>query len=156
MANWKGTKGDWIPVEYSGRIMIQDTDDYTGKDLFDIDDVGEFLAKENVKLVIDAANTIQQCDLFPSELLSERDRFKELFEDYSQELDDTREDLKNIETLKNELVKVLAAAFLLIDKKVTDNLGFHIDLGTIISKNSVMNDIDRVFKKQGLIDKISN
>ena len=68
--NWKGTKGHYRKANrIFGRVMCETED---GRTLLVADAGGQPNGVEFAELIVDAANTIQQCDKLPSELLNER------------------------------------------------------------------------------------
>lgn len=71
MKNWKGTKGEVFSV-------VSDID-YSGNYTVRCDNRGVTFGEDehNAKLFADALNTINKCDLMPSELLKERDELLE-------------------------------------------------------------------------------
>jgi hypothetical protein len=97
---WKGTTGEWA-VNVKNTVSVKDTNqsicstwlmdashldernegeswlsmrDRTKKDREILHD---FIPSENTRLIVDAGNTIQKCDLLPSELLQQRDELLE-------------------------------------------------------------------------------
>lgn len=64
-------------------------------------------AEANAQLIADAGATTNQCGLLPSVLLEEHDRYKELFYDYSSELDETKLDNKKLLQQMDELKEML-------------------------------------------------
>lgn len=55
----KHTSAPWYPVEFAGVYILLDSDDYTGKNLFDSDEVGEVKAKANAKLAAAAPKMLK-------------------------------------------------------------------------------------------------
>lgn len=51
---FKGTKTEWHAIEFSGFIILKDSEFYEGKNLLDYSDVGEEVANANAKLAISA------------------------------------------------------------------------------------------------------
>ena len=71
MKNWKGTQGEWRAVS------LEATEVYTKRNEVHYGNDGECVAEYiacpiDAKLIADAGNTINKCDLFPSELLKQR------------------------------------------------------------------------------------
>ena len=79
--NWKGTKGKWefLPNQYNlgkgretgsiGSIKSNHSiDDFYICSVWG--DIPQEQADANAKLIADAGNTIQKCDMYPSELLA--------------------------------------------------------------------------------------
>jgi len=79
--------------------VVKNYEDVTFKPVKDIK------AESNLELWFDALNTIQKCDKMPSELLQESDRFQELYEDFSQELQETKLDYQKLKTERDELIE---------------------------------------------------
>ena len=68
----KHTKGKWYAVEYCGVYKIQDTNDYTGNDLLDEDQVMAKVAKANAKLIIAAPELLKDSNLDKLDHLSDK------------------------------------------------------------------------------------
>lgn len=75
MKKFKGTTGEWsIDSQISTRVLCNE-----GVTHVDVRHYEDKLieAEANAKLITDAGNTIQKCDLLPSELLKQRDELRE-------------------------------------------------------------------------------
>lgn len=71
MKNWKGTTGEWAVNDlFNNQIIVyvKDSEEY-------VLPISE--NKFNAQLIADAGNTIQKCNLIPSELLRQRDELIE-------------------------------------------------------------------------------
>ena len=83
MKNWKGTTGEVFTVKsdskYTGEYSVFSN---SGAPTF-----GEDI--ENVKLIEDSFNTIQKCDLLPSELLQQRDKLLEALKESNKVISNT-------------------------------------------------------------------
>ena len=80
------TKGKWYAVEYAGFVSIQDVESYeyaASHNILTFDCVGKKEALANGLLIADAGNTYQQCNLLPSELLSQRDELLRVLKELS-------------------------------------------------------------------------
>ncbi len=77
MSKFKGTKGEWEVVDnYDNDSKIYvGTDNQEGNEVYNIetDEMNYMQDFANAQLIADAGNTIQKCDLLPSELLEQRD-----------------------------------------------------------------------------------
>jgi len=81
---FKGTKGEWIAnLEYMPDHTIvevtsgdSNTEDWAMFTLYNAKD--RKTQEANAKLIADAGTTINQCDLLPSELLSQRNEMLEM------------------------------------------------------------------------------
>jgi len=77
MSNWKGSKGEFIIVVEADSIFKKDS-------IYNlVDRDRKIFPAENIdnrfdaELFADALNTIQKCDLMPSEILAQRDEIVE-------------------------------------------------------------------------------
>ena len=84
MEKFKGTKGEWSihDTGNSSRLFINSGYIEVCDAMFNL---GEGFptteqGQENAKLIADAGKTINKCDLFPSELLEQRDELLEVLE----------------------------------------------------------------------------
>lgn len=96
-SKWKGTKGDWTwyaqPVDgidnaFTGRLICEEKGRVIGR----INEVHIQESKENANLIADAGTTINKCDLFPSELLEQRDELLEALKELHCLLEDNQGD----------------------------------------------------------------
>ncbi len=54
--------------------------------------------------------------------------------------------------MTKELIKVMSKLCILVDKKVTDDLGIRLDLGTVFNKSQVLKEAELLFEKYNLTD----
>lgn len=79
MKEWKGTKGE-VTIEINERRTLVLSEGKAIIDFWHFDEQSIIFQNENVKLFTGALNTIQKCDLMPSELLAENLELKKQIE----------------------------------------------------------------------------
>ena len=91
MTKFKGTKGEWVKkgvhsISRNECVTITSTVDSIASvhTLFDgIDNYSKAIeAESNAQLIVDAGNTINKCDLMPSELLEQRNELLKTLQDF--------------------------------------------------------------------------
>lgn len=101
-SNFKGTKAECIIDEQDDLFIVAKIEK---KNICVMLDNGQYLpwseTQENAKLIVDAFNTMQECDLLPSELLKQRNELLE----FTKEISKRYPNSPHIFNPANELIK---------------------------------------------------
>jgi hypothetical protein len=85
MKNWKGTTGRWCHAVNEFGSFVYNNEN---KVVFNASNLYSEELSENIRLAVDAGNTIQKCDLLPSELLNQRDELLEFVRRITNQVED--------------------------------------------------------------------
>ena len=81
MKNWKGTTGEFqVTNEKTGNCFIHPSGLSAAVAMVYTQNEHRYEAQANAKLFADALNTVNKCDLMPSELLKQRDELLKALE----------------------------------------------------------------------------